>query len=57
MVILALWVAGVLLLAAVGGLVSWLWAADPWGFGALLVAAWVTQPSPGGAGSDLPVSG
>lgn len=50
-VVLGLWAAGALLLAAVGGLASWLWAADPWGFGALLVAMWVTQPSPDGASS------
>jgi hypothetical protein len=48
-VVLGLWVAGVVLLAVVGGLASWLWAVDPWGFGALLVAAWVARPSPDGA--------
>jgi len=51
LLVLALWVVGVVMLAVVGGLVSWLWAVDPWGFGALLVVAWVTQSSPDGASS------
>jgi hypothetical protein len=50
-VVLGLWVAGVALLAVAGGLASWLWAVDPWGFGALVVAAWVAQAAPGDASS------